>query len=204
MVFLVDDVIPGLFAFFEFFPALKLRDDRVCLIVLVGGFFRRSGNDQRGTGFVDQDRVNLVYDRVIMSVLHTSREIELHVVAQVIETKLVVRAVGNVGVISILPLKVIHVILDTANRQAQEAINLAHPFRVARSQVIVHRDHVDATTGQRIEVSGQRGHQRFAFAGAHLGNLALMQNDSADQLHVKVAHARRAHARLAHHGKGFR
>src|SRR6185312_1121076 len=39
-------------------------------------------------------------------------------------------------------------------------------------------------------------------AGAHLGNLALMQHDAADELHVEVAHPNRAAASLAHHREG--
>src|SRR6266446_3141512 len=116
MVPLVNDIVAGLLTFFELFTALKLRDDRVRLIVLVGGFFRRSGDDQRRARFIDQNRINLVDDRVIVAVLHAGREIELHVVAQIVETKLVVGAVGDIGVVSSLPLKVVHLILNTADR----------------------------------------------------------------------------------------
>ena len=57
--------------------------------------------------------------------------------------------------------------------------------------------------GERIEVRGQRRHQRLAFAGAHLGDLAVVQRDAADQLHVEVAHVERALAGFAHHGERF-
>ena len=57
--------------------------------------------------------------------------------------------------------------------------------------------------GQRIQVAGQRGHQRLAFAGLHLGDLALVQHHAADQLHVEVAHLHGAPAGLAHHRKGL-
>src|SRR5438128_1191453 len=117
MVLLIDDVVAGLLAFFELFAALKLRDDGVGLVVLVGGFLRRSRDDQRRARFVDQNRINLVDDRVIVTVLHAGAEIELHIVAQIVKTELVVGAVSNVGVVSGLPLKVVHVVLDTADSQ---------------------------------------------------------------------------------------
>src|SRR5258706_1885531 len=145
MVLLVNDIIAGLLTFFQLFTALKLRNDGVGLIVLVGGFFRRSGDDQRRARFIDQNRINLVDDRVIVTVLHAGAEIELHVVAQIVKTELVVGAVSNVGVVSGLPLKVVHVVLDTANRQTQEAIDLAHPLGAGRGQLIVHGVHVYAT-----------------------------------------------------------
>jgi hypothetical protein len=62
---------------------------------------------------------------------------------------------------------------------------------------------VHALAGQGIEVHRQRGHQGLALAGAHLGDLAVVQGHAADQLHVEVAHLEDALAGLAHRGKGF-
>ena len=55
--------------------------------------------------------------------------------------------------------------------------------------------------GERIQVSGERGDERFAFAGFHLGDLALVQHHAADQLHIEMAHGQRAAAGLARQGK---
>ena len=82
-------------------------------------------------------------------------------------------------------------------------VDRAHPVGVALGQVVVDRDDVHALAGQRIEVGGQRRDQRLALAGAHLGDLALVQHHAADQLHVEVAQAERAARGLAHHGKGL-
>jgi hypothetical protein len=62
---------------------------------------------------------------------------------------------------------------------------------------------VHALAGQRVQVDRQRRGQRLALAGAHLGDLAVVQHHAADQLHVEVAHAEHALAGLAHHGEGF-
>ena len=43
--------------------------------------------------------------------------------------------------------------------------------------------------GERVQVQRQRGHERLALAGLHLGDAALVQHHAADQLHVEVAHA---------------
>ena len=82
--------------------AAELRNDLVDLVVLVGGFVAGTGNDERRPGFVDQDRVHFVDDRVVMLALNAAREVELHVVAQVIEPELVVGSVGDVGVIRLV------------------------------------------------------------------------------------------------------
>ena len=55
-----------------------------------------------------------------------------------------------------------------------------------------------------VEVQRQGGDQGLALAGAHLGDLALVQHDAADQLHVEVAQADRARGRLAHRREGLR
>ena len=82
-------------------------------------------------------------------------------------------------------------------------MDLPHPLGVAAGQVVVHGDHVHAAAAEGIEVAGQRGHQGFALAGLHLGDLAVVQHHAADQLHVEMAHAQHPLARLAHHGKGL-
>ena len=51
--------------------------------------------------------------------------------------------------------------------------------------------------GQRVEHDGERAGERLALAGAHLGDLAVVQDHAADQLHVEVAHLHRAPADLA-------
>ena len=60
-----------------------------------------AGNNQRGTRFVDEDGVHLVDDGEIVPALHFVFLIDDHVVAQVVEAELVVRTIGNVGIVSL-------------------------------------------------------------------------------------------------------
>ena len=90
---------------------------------------------------------------------------------------------------------------DGPNAHPKEAVDTPHPVGVATSEVIVHRHHMHALAGQRIEIDRQRRHERFALACTHLGNLALMQRHAAHELHVKVTHFQHATARLANHSK---
>ena len=107
------------------------------------------------------------------------------------------RAVGG------LALLVVQVVLDDADGHAEEAVNPAHPLRVAPGQVVVDGDDVDALALERVQVGGQRGDERLAFAGLHLGDPAAVQHDAADQLHVEVPHVQRALAGLADDGEGL-
>ena len=82
-------------------------------------------------------------------------------------------------------------------------VDRAHPQCVAPGQVVIDRDQVGAAVEQRIQVDGHGGHQRLAFAGLHLGDCALVQDDTADQLHIKGPHVHRAFGNFAHHRKGL-
>ena len=122
-----------------------------------------------------------------------------HVVAQVVEAELVVRAVGDVGVVGDAALLGRHLRQDHADGQAEEAVHPAHPLRVALGQVVVDRDDVHALAGDRVQVGGQHGGQGLALTGAHLGDLPEVQRRAAHQLDVEVALAQRALGGLADH-----
>ena len=62
---------------------------------------------------------------------------------------------------------------------------------------------MDALAFQGVEIGGQRGDERFAFAGDHFGDVAAVEHDAAHQLHVVVPHAQEAAAGLAADGKGL-
>ena len=94
-------------------------------------------------------------------------------------------------------------VLDHRRRQAQEMIDRPHLLQAELGQVIVGRDQMRAFAGQRIQVQRQGGDQRLTFARLHFGDLALVQHDAADHLHVEMAQADGAHRRFAHDGKRF-
>ena len=121
-----------------------------------------------------------------------------HVVAQVVEAELRVRAVGDIrGVGGALVLVGLHVLQDP-DRDAERVVDRLHPQRVAAGEVVVDGDDVDAAAAERVEHDRQRGGQRLALAGPHLGDGAVVEHHPADQLDVEVTHAHRAPAGLAH------
>ena len=207
-VFFFDRVIAGGVFFarllaFDDLAALQVRNDLVGLVILVGRFLAGTGNDERRARLVDEDRIHFIHDGEVMAALHAVLDVELHVVAQIIEAELVVRAVSNVGAVVLLALVVVEVVDDGADGEAQEAVHPAHPFGVAFGEVIVDGDDVNALAFERVEVAGQGGDERFAFAGLHFGDAAFVQNHAADQLDVEVAHVENAPAGLAAYGEGF-
>ena len=187
----------------QLFTFFQLRNDAVDAVIFIGRFLARARNDQRRAGFVDQDRIHLIDDGKIVAALHAIFQIELHVVAQVVEAELIVGAVSNVGGVSSTALLVVEVVDDHAHRKAQETIELAHPFRVALGQIVVDGNHVHAASAESIEIDRKRGDQRLAFAGLHFRNHALVLHHAANQLHVEMTHVEHTAAGLAHHGKSF-
>ena len=89
-------LLAGLLAL-DHFAANQLGDDAVDLVILVGGFFARPGDDQRRARFVDQDGIHFVDDGEVMLALDAVLQPEFHVVAQVIETEFVICAVSDIA-----------------------------------------------------------------------------------------------------------
>ncbi len=145
---------------------------------------------------------DLVDDGVDVAALDHVLQPVLHVVAQIVEAELVVGAVGDVAGVGRLALLVVQAVHDDADGEAEEPVDLAHPFGVAPGQIVVDGDDVHALAGERVEIDRQRRDQGLAFAGLHLGDLALVQDHAADELHVEMALAEGALGGLAHGGEG--
>ena len=182
----------------------QLRNDPVHLVVELGGLLGWTGDDERRARFVDQDAVHLVDDGEVVPALDEMLELELHVVAQVVEAELVVRAVGDVAPIRDLPLGVVQLVLDHADAHAEEPVDPAHPLRVASRQVVVHRDDVHALALERVQIGGQSRDERLAFARFHLRDPPLVQHHAAEELDVEVPHVQHAPSGLAHDPEGLR
>ena len=67
-------------------------------------------------------------------------------------------------------------------------MHLTHPLGITTGEVVVDRDHVNATTGKCIEVTRQGGDQGLALASFHLSDLAFMEDHATNQLNVEMAH----------------
>src|SRR5581483_10426109 len=212
------------------YAALHLGDDTINDGVLVGGLLDHAGDDQRRARLVNEDRVHLVHDGIVQFALAQFLLAELHIVAQVVEAELVVRSVGDVagvgfgarafagvrkarvgmfvfGIVDIgtaLVAGLRGLALDDADAHAEQVIDGAVPDRVALGQIVVDRDEVRAFAEQRIEIDGQRGDQRFAFARPHLRDASIVQHHAADKLDIVVAHSEGALGGFPHEREGFR
>ena len=183
------------------------------VLVDLGRSGRLAGDDERRARLVDQDRVDLVHDRVGVAALDDAVERDRHVVAEVVEAELGVRAVGDVGLVRGLARLEVHVQLglDVGDRHPEALVDAPVPLGVALGEVVVDGDEVDALTEdaavvrldgrERVQVEREARDERLAFAGLHLGDVALVQDDPAHHLDVEHALVGLAQARLADGGE---
>ena len=114
---LVVQVARVLFLFdLEVHVLLQLQGDTVGFRVLGDVVLGRARDNQRRSCLVDQDVVDLVHDGEVQRALNLQLLRRLHVVTQVVETELVVRAISNVASVLRLPLVRVHLRLDGAHR----------------------------------------------------------------------------------------
>ena len=167
----------------------QLFDKRFKLVVLVGRDRGRPADDQRCPSFVDQDGVDFVDDRVIIASLDLLFLGCRHpVITEVVEPELTVGSIRDVAIVLLLSHRGWLVVLNASDGESKKFVDLAHPFSVTPSQVIVNGYQVDAPTGKSVEINRASRDQRFTFARGHLSYLAFVQHDPADELNVEMDH----------------
>ena len=162
----------------------------------------RAGDDERRSRLVDEHGVHFVDDREYVAALHTLVELHNHVVAQIVEAELVVRAVRDVVEIGLATVKRARLgIVDASDAEPQVSVDMAHPLRVTPGEIRVHRHQVRPFPGQRVEIQRQRRDERLALTGRHLRNAAEMQLNAAHELHIVRHHVPDELMAGDHHGR---
>ena len=112
-----------------------------------------------------------------------------HVITQVIETELVVGTEGDISHVCLATsIGVRTVLVDAIYRETIEHIERSHPLRVTLSQVIVDSYDVNTIAGQGIQEYRTGTNEGLTLTSSHLGNLALVQNNTTEELNVVVDH----------------
>ena len=182
--------------------ALEVLHDRGELVIELLRVVGATGDDERRAGFVDEDEVDLVDDRVLVTALELLVLGDGHVVAQVVEPELVVGAVGDVGGVGLtLQVAVVDLRQDDPDVEPEVPVDPPHPLGVALGQVVVGGDEVHTLAEQRVQIERERRDEGLALTGLHLGDPAEVQRRPAHDLDVEVALADRAHGRFAGGGE---
>ena len=128
----------------------KAANEAIRPLIHIGRFAARAGDDERRSRFIDQNGVHLVNNSVGKAALNEAFPADRHIIPEVVESELAVRAVGDVACVCRLLLGGLHLAHDTADRKAEKAVYLAHPRRVAGSEVFIDRNDVNALAGERV------------------------------------------------------
>ena len=171
--------------------------------VPLGAVGDTAGDDQWSTCLVDQDRVDFVDDGVRMASLHPVVGAHRHVVPEVVEAELVVRPVGDIGVVGGMPLGRRHAVLDQPHVQPQESMDCSHPLGVTRCEIVVDGDQMHALAVEGVEIGGHGRDECLSLAGLHLGDHPPVQCGRADDLHIEMPLAQHPLGSLPDCGKGL-
>ncbi len=202
--FFGENDAPGLLVLCKVNLLLQAGHDGVNIVVLVGGVLGQPGYDERRSGFIHQDTIDLVHDGVGQILLDIILQGEFHIVPEIIEAKLVVCPVDHIGPVSLFPLQVSHVVLNNTNFQTEEFIDSPHPFGIPASQIVVHRHHVNTGPREGVEINRKGCNEGLSFPGFHLGDLSLVKNYPAHDLNVEMPHTQKPYGCLPYHSESLR
>ena len=127
-----------------------------------------------------------------MSTLYALLKLGDHVVTQVVESELIIRAVGHIrrvrlasgdgaklGGLFVAAVifgieQVRTIVRDHANGEPHEGEDRPHPARVATGEVVVDGHHVYTAAAHSVDGGTERPYERLSFTRAHLRDLSLM------------------------------
>ena len=183
---------------------LQLLCKDITYFIKLGGFAALSGNDQRCTCLIDQDGVDLIDDTVVKISLNKLFFIDNHVITKVIESKFVVGNVCDVTSICRTAFFRLHVVKYHAYSQAKELMDFTHPLGISFSQVVVDSYDVNTFSLKGIQVCRKCGNKSFTFTCFHLGDTALVKDDTTDDLYTVMLHSKHTLGSLTYGGKCLR
>ena len=149
----------------------------------------RTRYNKRCTGIINQYRVHLVDDSIVMAALYEVGRRDSHIVAQVVETELIVGTESDVCLISLATsLGVGLMLVNAVYRETVEHIEWSHPLGVTLSQIVVDSHYMHTITRKGVKEHRQGGHKRLTLTSSHLGNLTLVEYCTTEELYVIVNH----------------
>ena len=112
-----------------------------------------------------------------------------HVVPEIVEPELVVGTVGDIRPVARGALRGVGLVLvDAVDGETEVGVDVTHPLGVALCKVRVNRYQVRALAHEGVEIERHGGHEGLSLPRRHLGHLAPVEGDRADELHVVRDH----------------
>ena len=166
-----------------------LYEGLIFFVHLVISTFHRPRNDERCTSIVNQHGVYLVDNCVIVLALHEICGTHRHIVAEIVESELIVRTKSDVAIVcTTTRFTVGLVFVNAIHAQTVELIERSHPFGVTFRQIVIDSHHVHTASRECAEEHGTSCHQSFTLTGSHLSNFTLCEHHPTEELHIIVHH----------------
>src|SRR5215813_6985036 len=155
-----------------------------------------AGDHQRYARLVNEDRIGFVNDREVEGAMDQLIMRSAKSVAQEIEAGFFGGGVSDIGGVGRPASVNAHAFLNGVDAQTQEAVDRPHPCGVAAGEIVVESQHVNATTGARIQTCRRHSRQSLALAGLHLDELSATQRNAGHHLDVERPHAQHSSSRF--------
>ena len=169
-----------------------------------GVVFCRGGDNQRGSRLINQNGVHFIDDAEIQPLLSLDVVLPYHVVAQVIEAELIVRAIHDVCLITEEAFPFSKRSDNQTCGQSKERVEFSHLFPIATCEVIIDRNNMNLVAVNRVVYRRTSRDERFSFACLHLSDATVVQVQPAEQLYVIMAQSENALRCLADDSKDIR
>ena len=187
-------------------PALqshKLSANTFGLLIPRNIIESRTRNNQRCPRLVDQNRIDLIDNRILKRTLRHLLHRHLHIVAKIIESEFVIRTVSYITAVLALAIdpRCFHIRLNRTHSKSKRLKHRSHPIGVTFGKIIVNRYDMNLPARQINKIRSQCRYQRLTLTGRHLRDLTVIQNITADQLNIKMAHLHIASGSFANHRK---
>ncbi len=92
-----------------FFNLGKLVNIFVNFVVFISVILALTGNNKRGSSLINKNRVNFINYAEVKTALNFSFQLNLHIVTQIVKTKLIVCAVSNIAVVRKFSGVIVHI-----------------------------------------------------------------------------------------------
>ena len=146
----------------------QMPDDAIGVDGDGGRLDRAARDDERNPRLVQQDRVGFVDHRDGKWPQDLLVGMEREPVTQIVEPQLIGGRVGDVAPIGRASFLRRHILRHGPHGQAEPAVCLTHPLRIAAGEIVVRGQHVDAISCARVPRDGGNRCQRLALTGLHL------------------------------------
>ena len=124
----------------------------VRLHIHIRGFLALTRYDKGSSCLVDKDRVHLVHNGESMTALNLVLFVYNPVVAQVVESELVVCAVGDIAVIGFAALGIVLGVKYYADGKSQKSVDPAHLLRLEFCKIVVYGYNMNSLARKGVEV----------------------------------------------------